>query len=133
MNDKLVTSIPLFSGVARRHRASVAALADEVDVAAGTTLTQEGGYARELYAVVDGTAEVRRDGTGVATLGPGDVFGERSVTGTPTRTATVVAATKMRIVVASGRDAASLVDRFPSIREQVHAVAAERAAVPAGA
>ena len=76
MHLSTVASIPLFASVPRRRHWHLARLADEVAVAAGAELTRQGGYAREFFVVVSGTADVHRDGERVGGLGPGDFFGE---------------------------------------------------------
>ena len=57
-------------------RAALAAAAGEYSVESGTALTTEGDFGHGFFAIEYGTADVFRDGTHVATLGPGDVFGE---------------------------------------------------------
>jgi CRP-like cAMP-binding protein len=44
--------------------------------AQGDRILRQGGAARNLYVVLDGTLEVRDQAHQVAVLGPGDVFGE---------------------------------------------------------
>jgi putative flavoprotein involved in K+ transport len=128
VNLETVKSIPLFASVPKRRHLEVASLADDVDVPAGTTLTREGGYAREFFVVVSGTADVHRDGEHVATLGPGDFFGEVGLLGAKwERNATVVAASPMRLLVLARRDFQRLVFTLPAVAEPVLRAAAERA------
>jgi CRP/FNR family transcriptional regulator, cyclic AMP receptor protein len=128
MNPTAVNSIPLFASVRRRWRADVARLADEVDVPSGYGLTEEGGYAREFFVVVEGTADVLRDGRLVATLGPGDFFGEVGLLGHGwTRTATVVATSPMRLLVLARHEFRELIARFPAIAGPIVDAAARRA------
>ncbi len=91
MNHKRVGSIPLFFGIPRKEHKAVAALVDEVDVAAGSTLVREGDLAREVFVIVDGSAEVKRGSSTIGVLGRGHVFGEIGVIEKRRRTATVVA------------------------------------------
>jgi hypothetical protein len=74
VNHKRVSSIPLFSGISRRHHKAIAALVDEVDVAPGSTLAREGAYAGEVFVIVDGSAEVKQGSTTISVLGRGHFF-----------------------------------------------------------
>jgi CRP/FNR family cyclic AMP-dependent transcriptional regulator len=128
MNPAAVSSIPLFSSVRRRWHADVARLADEVQVPPGYGLTEQGTYAREFFVVVEGTADVLRDGRLVATLGPGDFFGEVGLLGHSwTRTATVVATSPMRLLVLARHEFRELIARFPAIAAPIVDAAARRA------
>lgn len=52
-----------------------------------------------FFIIVDGEAAVSVDGTRVATLGPGDYFGELALISKQVRTATVTAVTPLRCLV----------------------------------
>ena len=64
----------------------------------------------------------------VRTLGPGDVFGKIAVLTSGRRTATVVAASPMRLLVLFKRDAWALERRSPALAERLRALIAERLA-----
>ena len=59
---------------------------------------REGDYATELVAIEEGTADVIRGERRLASLGPGDIFGESGVLEAERRNASVVATSPMRIV-----------------------------------
>jgi CRP/FNR family transcriptional regulator, cyclic AMP receptor protein len=59
---------------------------------------REGDYSTELVAIEEGTADVMRGNRRLATLGPGDVFGEAGVLEAERRNASVVATSPMRMV-----------------------------------
>jgi CRP-like cAMP-binding protein len=123
-----VDSIPLFASVPRRRRWHVARLADEVSVAAGSELTRQGGYAREFFVVVSGSADVYRDGERVGTLEPGDFFGEVGLLGPRwERAATVVATSPMRLLVLARREFRELLFAAPAIAARIRGAAIQRA------
>jgi CRP/FNR family transcriptional regulator, cyclic AMP receptor protein len=128
MNTKigLLRRVPLFQGLSKRQLEAVASLVDEVDVPAESELTHEGANGKEFVVLVDGLADVTRDGRLVNTLGPGDFLGEISlVTGLP-RTATVTTRTPSRLLVLSASSFRSLLRRVPSIELKVLYTAAMR-------
>jgi Cyclic nucleotide-binding domain len=68
---------------------------EPVSVAAGKTVFAQNDEGDRFYVIVDGTAEVLGDGVAVATLGPGEVFGEIALLRRVPRTATVRASTDL--------------------------------------
>jgi len=67
----------------------------------GRTLVEQGEEGRDLFLVLDGVLSVVIDGEVVAELGPGAILGERAVLEGGIRTATLSAATNVRVAVAS--------------------------------
>ena len=78
MNDKLdlLEGVPLFSGVSREGLEELGAIADELEVPAGTALTHEGYREGFFFIVVEGAVRIERHGVLINTLGPGDYLGE---------------------------------------------------------
>jgi voltage-gated potassium channel len=99
MDAARIAAIPLFADLAESERELAARWADEIDVEPGQVLVTQGDSAYEFFVIAEGTAEVVRDGTTVAELGPGEFFGEIALLETERRNATVRAATPMRVVV----------------------------------
>jgi CRP-like cAMP-binding protein len=104
MDAQELAKIPLFSELSKDDLDALATYADEVTVSEGKHLVDEGGYAYDLFAIVEGTAQVIVGGEVVAELGPGDFFGEAGVLEKQQRNATVVAKTRMRLVTLTGWD-----------------------------
>ncbi len=99
MDVSHLKTIPLFSSLNDEELTAIAPFAEEVDVEEGTVLVKEGQYSYEFIAIREGTAEVTRAGEHVASLGPGDFFGEIGLLITPKRTASVRARTALEVVV----------------------------------
>jgi small-conductance mechanosensitive channel/CRP-like cAMP-binding protein len=96
----------------------------------GEAMTRQGAEAHWLYILVEGTAEVRvsADGTSrsLATLHPGDCFGEMGLmTGDP-RTATVVALTDATCYRLDKDGFHDILHQRPEIAEQISPLLARR-------
>ena len=123
---ELIKHVPLFGGLSKRELDEVAAIADELALDAGSELTHEGAAGHEFLVLVEGTADVRRKGRKVNTLGSGDFLGEIAlITGVP-RTATVTTTAPARMLVITARDFKSLLRRTPSIQLKVLEALASR-------
>lgn len=69
-------------------------------LATGSLLARQGEPGDSLFLLLDGVLRVSVDGTELAELGPGAVLGERAVLERGRRTATLTAATPIRVAVA---------------------------------
>ncbi|MEX2458610.1 MAG: cyclic nucleotide-binding domain-containing protein, partial [Actinomycetota bacterium] len=104
-------SCSLFEGLSHDDLEVVARWADEVEVPEGKHLVDEGRFAYEFFVIRAGTAEVRHGDETVRELGADDFFGEIGLlAGEGKRTATVVAASPMRLIVMSARDFSAMAD-----------------------
>jgi CRP-like cAMP-binding protein len=122
----LIKSTPLFSRCTRRELDALAAEADELPLPAGTTLTKQGDRGREFMVLVQGSADVRRNGRRINELGPGDFIGEIALlTGSP-RTATVTTTSDSLLLVLTDRAFRRVVDRIPTVQDRVVAALAAR-------
>ena len=126
-NDRL-DKIPLFEHLSAKQLAAVDALVTTVDVSAGRELIRQGEPGREFILVVDGEAEVSRDGKVLATRGPGTFFGETALLLDQPRNATVVAKTAMTIEVIDRKDFKRLLDEHPDLHAPLLDATAQRLA-----
>ena len=116
----------LFSACSKRDLQVIGRASDEVDVPAGKVLTEEGRQGHEFYLILDGQAAVRRNGKKVATLGPGQYFGELSLLDKGPRSATVVADTDMRLLVLGQREFNGTLDEVPGLAHKLLRTMASR-------
>jgi hypothetical protein len=68
-----IRSIPLFAGLSPDEAERIAALADECEMAPGTTVMSQGEFGHALFAVEQGTGDVLIDGAVVGTGAPPSV------------------------------------------------------------
>ena len=126
-----VESVPCFAALGPPVRAALAEAFDEVDVPAGKRVASQGDFAYELFAIVEGTARVEQDGALVATLGPGDVFGEIGLLLTGRRTAAIVAETPMVLLAMFDQSFLRLSREYPEFADAIHSGSRGRFTRPA--
>ena len=126
MNAKRLSELPLFEGLEEDDVTAVAKAAQEVSVQEGAELVREGDYSYDLTIIDEGQAEVVHEGQVVATLGPGDVFGEAGVLRKGLRNADVRATTPMRLITLTGWDLRRLRNRMPALEQRLNELAAAR-------
>lgn len=125
---ELIKTVPLFAHCTRKELAALAAEADELSLPAGKDLTTQGARGREFMVLVEGAADVRRNGRRINELGPGDFIGEIALlTGSP-RTATVTTTSDSHLLVLTDRAFRRVVDRMPTVQDRVVAALAARLA-----
>jgi CRP/FNR family cyclic AMP-dependent transcriptional regulator len=121
---------PLFADLSKEDLGELAKRTDDLDFTAGKVLCKEGESGGEFYVIMDGEAEVTRNGKTVATLGEGEFFGEVSLVQDVPRNATVTASTPLRCFVLTRGRFLHLLDDQPGFdRKIMHALAKRLAAV----
>lgn len=128
--SNLVTTAPIFRPLDRVQRMSLVKRFVAYEAEPGTALIRQGTPGQGLFVILRGEVSVTRteDGNEVplATLSPGDVFGEISLLGNEPTTASVTA-TQASTVLLLGRDYfQKLVEAVPDVREYVQRIGEER-------
>ncbi len=116
---QLIADVPMFSACTKQEIKRIAALADRVEIPAGQPLTKEGDRSKEFFIIAEGEANVTVRGNQVATLGPGEFFGETALLDPGPRTATVTAGTPMVVYKVVGEDFRSLLIDVPFIARNI--------------
>ena len=124
--DTTLAKIPLFKECTKKELQAVSRLVTPINVKSGKVLTKEGDAGREFMIIASGTASVRRKGRKIATLGPGDFFGELALLAGVPRTATVIAESDMVVEALNRAEFATLLDESPSIARKVLSAVAKR-------
>ena len=108
--------IPLFSDLNKRQLRKLAGGFREVTAGTGTTLVREAENSGVgFFVIVAGTAAVSVGGKTVATIGPGDYFGELAMITKEARTATVTAETPLRCLSIRFWDFRNFVKENPDV------------------
>jgi CRP/FNR family transcriptional regulator, cyclic AMP receptor protein len=117
--EDLLARVPMFSALNRKELKQVAKLVDEISRPGGTVLADEGESGREFFLIIEGTADVLKGRKRVASLGPGQFFGEISLIDHGPRTATVKAATDVTLLLVGSREFSGLLDKVPNISKRL--------------
>ena len=124
----LIKHTPLFANCSKRELEEIAHLADEIDLREGKEMTRQGSPGREFFVLLEGEAEVAKDGRVINQLSGGDFFGEIALVDDSPRTATVTAKTPVRALVITDRSFRRLLKDQPEIQSKVLAALAARLA-----
>ena len=126
MKIELIKRVPLFSRCTKKELAAIAGEADELVVPEGRTLARQGATGSEFVVIVEGSAEVRKNGRKINRLGAGDFLGEIALISGAARTATVTTTSEARILVLNDRGFRRLTKEIPSLQASVMKALSER-------
>ena len=128
--EDLLKSVPLFSGLDRRHLSSVAKLAHERSYGAGDAIVTEGDQGIGLYVIVSGRVNIKQNNQGseidLGTMGPGEVFGELALLTNEARQATVRAAEPTTCLVVTAMTFDEMLDASPEVGKTLARTLAKR-------
>ena len=111
--------VTLFGGCSRKELRELASITTGVDIHPGQVLCQEGQVGMEFFVVVKGEATVTIAGDDVATIGPGEFFGEMALLDGGRRGATVTATTDMHVLVMSRHEFVMLLADVPTVSRRM--------------
>ena len=112
-------AVPLFGHMAKRELDLLVRQADHLRYPARHQVIKEGTPGEEFWLVIEGNLVVERGGTTVATLGPGDWFGELSVIDAGPRDATITSTTPVELMVIGRRRFWTTVEGSPSLMRKL--------------
>lgn len=112
---ELLAACPLFRGVGADGIAALAGRATEVDFPTGHVIARQGEIGTGFFVVVAGSVRVVRDGVVLASLGPGEFFGELSVLDGLPRVAQVAAVEPTRCLALPTWDFEQVLLEIPTL------------------
>jgi CRP-like cAMP-binding protein len=112
---ELMGVVPLFRGLSKKDLGRILNTAKETFHNAGESIVTEGRGGVGFHLITDGKAKVVRSGRTVATLGPGEFFGEMALVDDAPRSASVLADTDLATVVISKWEFRPIVKEHPEL------------------
>jgi CRP/FNR family cyclic AMP-dependent transcriptional regulator len=126
MDPADLQNLPLFESLDRRDLERLSKWATDLDFPAGHHVVDQGEVAWEFFVILEGEAQVLRDGDELAVLGPGDFFGEMALQANDRRNASVVAKTPLRLAVMLGRDFKEMKEEMPHVAAAITSAITKR-------
>ena len=114
---EMLRGVSLFASMRGKDLEAVERLADTVDIAAGKEIIRQGDHGNEMYVIASGSVRVERSGREIATLGPGQAFGEMSLLSEGPRLATVTALEPTTAFVIGHREFHTLLEDSAELRQ----------------
>ncbi len=125
---RLTATSKLFVGLSPEDLAGVTKRFKFLEVPPDTTLIEAGARVTGLFFLLCGEAAVKQDGARVASLAPGDIFGEMSLLAAGTASASVVSTTKCWTMHLPREEFHETIVTYPQILEYVSELADQRRA-----
>lgn len=125
MDTSRLKAIDLFADLPEDALERIAGLAQETEVPEGEILLQEDSKPYQLFAIEQGTVEVRRHGEKIASLAEGDVVGETGLLKRGLRNADVVAVDRVKLLFFTQDQIRALRRDMPDLDERLQRVLEE--------
>jgi CRP/FNR family cyclic AMP-dependent transcriptional regulator len=121
-----LSKIWLFSTSSAKDLRIIRKALEELTVPPGRLLTEQGTIGREFFLIVSGQASVKRNNRKVATLGPGQYFGELALLDRRPRSASVTSDTEMTLLVLGQQQFNGVLDAVPPLSRKLLSAMATR-------
>jgi CRP-like cAMP-binding protein len=126
MDSGRLKKIDLFASLSDEELDRLAKVVGEVSVDEGEELIAAGTPPYQMFAIEEGAVEVRRNGETLATIGPGEVVGERGMVKRGLRNATAVATDRVRAIFLTEDQVRKLERDHPEVEERLRSILEER-------
>ena len=111
--------VQLFSACTDKELAQIARACDEVAVDPDSVIVEEGTPGEDFYLIISGEAAVSRGGRIVATVVPGQYFGELALLDMAPRNATVTATSAMKLLRLGRQEFDAVLDSWPGVAHKL--------------
>ena len=121
----MVSRVPLFAGLQASDIADIMRLLRAQQMEPGAVIARRGEPAHSMYFIAAGEVEIALDGARVR-MSAGHFFGEIAALRRSRRSATIVALSRVSLLVLDAHELHALMEREPRIAERVREVARSR-------
>ena len=118
--------VPLFAGFDESELRRVAELSRIVEIPAGSVVTAIGEPGDSFFIIIDGTVTSRTPVGSGSELHAGDFFGEMSLLDGEPRSATIAAATDLRLQIVDRSHFWRLLDEMPDLTRRILTILSRR-------
>ena len=122
----MLKRIPLFSALSQKDLNEVARRADEVAVAKGSVIGEQGERGSQCFIILQGSVAVRRNNRRISLHGRGEVLGEMSLLDGKPRSASLRVEEDAVLLVITRRDFRYLTDHLPGLDRKLLVSLSER-------
>jgi CRP/FNR family transcriptional regulator, cyclic AMP receptor protein len=126
VDSERLKKLDVFSSLPDEELDRVAGIAGEVSIEEGEDLVRAGTQPYQLFAIEEGTVEVKRDGETLATIGPGEVVGERGIVKRGLRNASAVATEPVKAIFLTADQMRKLRRDHPEVEKRLSSILEER-------
>src|SRR4051794_27893707 len=126
MDPDRLKKFDLFGSLDDGERERLADVIGETSIDDGEELLHAGTPPYQLFAIEQGSVQVQRDGETIATIGEGEVVGERGIVTRGLRNASAVADGPVKALYLTDDQIRRLERDHPEVKERLEAVLAER-------
>lgn len=113
--EELLARVPMFAELKRGQMRSLARITETAHFPSGHEIVTEGDEGDFCAIIVDGSVEVVRGGTTIASLATGEIFGEMALIDPAPRSASVRTLTEVTAIRIHQKAFAKVVDEDPRI------------------
>ena len=126
MDQERLSSCALFEGLTEDQIVACTARFQEVEVLSDHNIAREGDDAYAFFIVLAGEVDVHHEFRRVATLRPGDFFGEMGLETSGKRNAHVASRGRVKLAKLMAWDYKTMVEEHPVVHDRIAAIIAER-------
>ncbi len=123
---ELLLGVPLFANLDDHELEEVSRHADQVSVPEGQVLVTRETAGNSFYVIIEGAADVIRDGQKLAELAAGDFLGEMALLEDLPRSATVITTAPTQVLEMHRIDFSGVLDEAPHLARKMLAALAHR-------
>ncbi|MDA3786188.1 MAG: cyclic nucleotide-binding domain-containing protein [Deltaproteobacteria bacterium] len=114
---EMLSTFPFFSALEGNHLQEIVDHFEHATIPAGKIILHRGRPGKYLYIVLSGSVQVLdEDGSPIATLLRGEIFGEMSLVSGKPVSASIRAAESTRLLMLSGKDLSNMLAKFPFLQ-----------------
>ncbi len=112
---EMLEKASIWSGLDKKDLKFIAKLSKERKYETGDVIVKKGEGGVGFYLILEGSVEIRSNGTTLSKFGPGQFFGEMSVIDNQPRSADVVAVEPSKCLILSAWSFNALISEHPKI------------------